>query len=283
MEKDLYKKVVDANILIHSTLAKTYATDEPHFRKENVAKVEQKLVELINKNNIKKVLDLGCGTGFIINIAKKYVEEIDGVDVSPDMIAQVNKEGNAKIELHLSETGSFEVKANHYDLVTGYSFLHHLYDIQPTIKNAYKGLKDGGCFYADLDPNYYFWEGINQLDRQGEYNAIVKREIEMVTYKDEDIEKTYGVSKELFNHAEFGKNIAGGFKEEDLKKIFLEIGFSKVEISYYWFIGQASIINNQSGTLEERIERADIMDNVLKQVLPLSRNLYKYLSIVAIK
>jgi hypothetical protein len=38
----------------------------------------------------------------------------------------------------------------------------------------------------------------------------------MVTYKDEDIEKNFGVSKDVFNTAEFGKNITGGFKEEEL-------------------------------------------------------------------
>jgi ubiquinone/menaquinone biosynthesis C-methylase UbiE len=283
MSEDLYKKVVDANVLIHATLAKTYATAEPHFRKENVQKVENKLLELITRNKATKLLDLGCGTGFIINIAKKYFKEIDGVDVSKDMMNQVDKTGDADINLYLSDTGSFDAKKDYYDMVSGYSFLHHLYDINPTLKTAFSALKAGGILYCDLDPNFYYWDGINNLDRQTQYNPIVNREIEMVTYKDEDIENTYGVSKELFNHAEFGKNIGGGFKEEDLKKQLFDVGFSKVEINYYWYLGQATVINSEEGTIEERIAKADYMDKILKQALPLSRNLYKYLSIVATK
>ena len=45
---------------------------------------------------------------------------------------------------------------------------------------------------------------------------VRKREIEMVTYKDEDIEKNFGVDKDVFNAAEYGKNIKGGFRAEEL-------------------------------------------------------------------
>ena len=88
------------------------------------------------------------------------------------------------------------------------------FDVKPTIETAFKALKTGGVFYADLDPNFYFWDQIDQLQRDGSYHSIVKREIEMVTYKDEDILNKFGVPCETFNDAEYGKNRLGGFKEE---------------------------------------------------------------------
>lgn len=278
-----YEEVIQANIALHSKMADDYSTCEPHFRPENVRKVEEKLKRIIEEVNGRKLLDLGCGTGFMINIAKKYVSEIDGVDVTQAMMDKVDKSGNATIRLHNHDTGSFPAEAGTYDVVTGYSFLHHLYDIEPTLNTAFTALKKGGKLYCDLDPNYYYWESINELDRSGTYDPMVKREIEMVTYKDEDIEKNFGVSKEVFNAAEFGKNIAGGFKEEELVSKLKAIGFSKVEVFYYWFLGQASLINDNWGTKEERIKYADVMDGILQRSLPVSRNLYKYMGFIATK
>ncbi len=283
MASGKYQEVIEANIALHSKLSDHYNTCEPHFRPENIQKVENKLVNAIKSVNGKKLLDLGCGTGFMINIAKKHVDEITGVDVTQAMMDKVDKSGNCKINLINHDTGSVPVQEGYYDVVTGYSFLHHLYDVVPTLTTAYKALRKGGVFYADLDPNYYFWEGVNKLERQGNYDPIIKREIEAVTYKDEDIEKTFGVDKDVFNNAEFGKNIKGGFREEELMKSLKEIGFSDIKFSYHWYVGQGILINDEKYTTEERFRNAEIVDELLQKALPLSKNLYKYISFVATK
>ncbi len=278
-----YQNVIDANIALHTKMSNDYSTCEPHFRNENILSVESKIVPLIKKVNAKRILDLGCGTGFVINIVKKYVDEVHGVDVTQAMMDKVDKNGDAKIELFNHDTGSFPTQTGYYDMVTAYSFLHHLYDIVPTLKTAYNGLKDGGVFYADLDPNYYFWEGVNALEREKEYDEIVKREIEMVTYKDEDIEKNFSVDKDIFNAAEYGKNIKGGFKEAELIETLKAIGFKKVTVFYNWFIGQGLLINNNQYEKEKRFEYANVMNEYLQKSLPLSRNLFKYIGFVAEK
>ncbi len=273
-----YKEVIEANIALHSKMSGDYNSCEPHFRPENIAKVEARLKKALDAGTGvgNKMLDLGCGTGFMINIGKKHFKEITGVDVTQAMMDRVDKSGDAKINLINSDTGSVQVEENSYDIATANSFLHHLYDTKPTINTAFKALKKGGVFYADLDPNFYFWEAIEKLDRKGNYDPIVKREIEMVTYKDEDIEKNFGVDKDVFNNAEYGKNIEGGFREEELVAKLKEAGFSKVEFHYDWYIGQGGLINNPAYSKEDRFTYADIMESVLQQIQPLSRHLYKY-------
>ncbi len=278
-----YQKVIEANIALHSRMSDDYSTCEPHFRPENIQKVEDKLKPVIEATNAKRLLDLGCCTGFMINIAKKYVQEIHGVDVTQAMMDKVDKSGNATIVLHNHDTGSFPVEEGSFDVVTGYSFLHHLYDVVPTLQTAYKALRSAGQFYADLDPNYYFWEGVNQLDRNGQYDGIVKREIEMVTYKDEDIEKNFGVDKDVFNQAEFGKNIKGGFREEELVAALKKIGFTDVQFFYHWFIGQGKLINDESMDKATRFAHAEVMHDYLLKAMPLTRNLFKYVGFVATK
>jgi ubiquinone/menaquinone biosynthesis C-methylase UbiE len=283
MDDNQYRQVIEANIALHSKMSNDYNTCEPHFRPENIKNVEMRLAAAIRQTEAKRLLDLGCGTGFIINIAKKYVAEIHGVDVTRAMLDKVDKTGGCIIQLFEADAGTFPVEAGAYDIVTSYSFLHHLYDIQPTLKTAYTALKPGGAFYADLDPNYYFWKEVNALDRDSIYDPIVKREIEAVTYKDEDIEKHFGVPKDIFNHAEYGKNITGGFKEEELKQRLYEVGFKKVAFFYHWFIGQGVLINDSQYTREERFQYAELLHEMLQRALPISRNLFKYGGFIATK
>jgi ubiquinone/menaquinone biosynthesis C-methylase UbiE len=278
-----YQKVLQANIDLHTRLSAEYNTCEPHFRPENIDRVEHRVKEIADKTNARKHLDLGCGTGFMINISKKHVQHVVGIDVTQAMLDKVDKKGSATIELYNHDTGSYPVTENSFDIATGYSFLHHLYDIVPTLKTAFKALKPGGILYADLDPNYYFWESVKKLSRDGTYDPIVKREIEMVTYKDEDIEKNFGVNKDTFNYAEFGKNIKGGFKEEDITQSLLSVGFSKVDFFYHWFLGQGQMINDSARTKAENIKQADMVNDVLQKNLPISRNLFKYVGFYATK
>jgi ubiquinone/menaquinone biosynthesis C-methylase UbiE len=283
MHNGKYQEVVAANIALHGRMSEAYSTCEPHFRPENVRAVEAKLLPLLKATNAQRLLDLGCGTGFMIDIAKHHVREIYGVDVTRAMLDKVDTTGPCVIQLFEADAGNFLVTAETFDVVTSYSFLHHLYDIKPAIETAYRALRPGGRFYADLDPNYYFWAGINGLERAGDYDLIVRREIEAVTFKDEDIERTFGVPKAVFNDAEYGKNVLGGFREEELHQMLVGVGFGTVKFMYHWFIGQAGLINDQGYSVEERFRYAEIMDMMLQKALPLSKSLFKYLGFVATK
>lgn len=283
MSTPLTQKVIEANIAVHSKLAAHYQACEPHFRPENVAKVERRLASLVQATKAVSLLDLGCGTGFMIDIAKRHVGRITGVDVTQPMLDRVDRSGAAAIELVNHDTGTYPVASGAFQLVTAYSFLHHLADVAPTFRTASRALGSGGKFYADLDPNFYFWEGIHRLERDGAYHALVRREIEAVTFKDEEIEAKFGVARDVFNHAEFGKDIAGGFKEETLRAQLLDAGFAQVEFHYDWFLGEGFLINGGTAPREELFQQAALINGALQRALPVSRGMYKYLGFVATK
>lgn len=283
MNTEKYKEVINANIELYTKSSHEYEKLEPQYRPENLKRVKTLLKKEIDAVGAKKVLDLGCGTGFMINLMKEYVDEITGVDVTQVMLDRVDKSGNAKITLVNHDTGSYPVEEGKYDMVTAHSFLHHLYDIKPTINIAAKALRKGGVFVNELDPNYYFWEAVSKLERNGNYSPLVKREVEEVNHKDEDIEKTFGVDKDIYNTAEYGKNIKGGFREEELIEALLEAGFSKVEIKYHWFLGETLVVNNPKFDKEQNLTTAHFFNEVLHSSMPLSRHLYKYVGFVATK
>jgi ubiquinone/menaquinone biosynthesis C-methylase UbiE len=279
----LAQKVIEANIAVHSRLAAHYQSCEPHFRPENAAKVGQRIATLARETQAESLLDLGCGTGFIINLAKPLVRRITGVDVTQAMLDRVDRSGPASIELVNQDTGAYPAAAGAFQLVTAYSFVHHLAEVGPTFRTASRALAPGGKFYADLEPNFYFWQDISRLERGGDYDPVVRREIESVAFKDEEIEGKFGVSREIFNHAEFGKDIAGGFREEMLRQQLQEAGFTRVEFHYHWFLGEGVLINGGTAPREELFRQAATIHEALRRALPVSRNLFKYLGFVATK
>lgn len=276
-----YKDVMAANQKLHAKLSTVYNETEPHFRNENVGKVRKKLKGAATVGGNNKLLDLGCGTGFIIENAKDIFEFIVGIDITPEMVAQVK--ASEKVELYLCDTGTYVPEIDSFDVVTAYSFLHHLYDIKPTLNTAFNALKPGGIFYADLDPNFYFWNELSKLPTDGHFHETIAREVSMTLYKDEDIQRKYGIDKETFNNAEYGKNIKGGFIEEELVRLLLEIGFKKVDFFYHWFLGEGNIVNAKGFTKEENLMRASQVNDALTQMHPLSRHLFKYVGFYAHK
>jgi ubiquinone/menaquinone biosynthesis C-methylase UbiE len=281
--KNNIKDAISANIAVHSAMANDYNAIEPHFRPESIKRVDEIIHKIHSENNFSKVLDLGCGTGFMINIVKKYASEIVGVDVTQAMMDKVDKSGNISIELINSDTGTVLLPKNHFDLATAYTFLDHLYDMQPTFSNAYNALREGGVFYADLSPNYYFWNDVKKVDATKQYDPILQREINAVLSKDAEIEEQFGIDKNIFQSAEYQKHIKGGLVEEELRDLLMSAGFKKIDFIYHWFIGQAQLINDDKIDKNKRFEQADVMHHYLTKALPVSRNLFKYIGFIAYK
>lgn len=271
-------KIIQANIELHSKLVDVYH-EEPHFRPENQAKVRKQIQLLQKRIEAKTLLDIGCGTGFIINLAKDLFDEISGVDITQAMLDKVDiSAGNIKLYRALAEDMPFD--DNCFDMATSYAFLHHLEDYKKVLKEAYRVLKNGGIYYIDLDPNKYFWSSINSLANikdKNKYSDIVQREIDSVLHTDEKIYKEFSIEPDIVNNAEYTKSILGGIDPEKLCEEALAMGYTKATYEYSWYLGQGSIMHNHS------FEEAEKIDSYLKEILPLSKHLYKYLKFVLVK
>ncbi len=281
MDDPNQQSVIEANVELHSHLAARYDAFEPHFRPENIAKVQSRLKALAEKTRARRLLDLGCGTGFMINIARSLVDHIDGVDVTAAMLERVDRSGPAEIQLHHMDTASFRPDKGSYDLVTAYSFLHHLFDPAPTIAVAAQALRPGGLFYIDLDPNRYFWDAVRRLDPEASYDPVIERELRQLEYEDDAMRSEYGVTREVFDRAEFGKNVRGGFTAEELTTWLQDAGFSQVEVFHHWFVGEGRLIHDDAIDPEVRMACAHATNDALQRALPLTRHLFKYLGVIA--
>lgn len=278
------QSVIKANVDLHTQLASVYNKDEPHWRPENIAAVRNRMEKLTSQTGKSKMLDVGCGTGFMVEVIRPLQPEfILGVDVTPAMIEQVDKSDLKEVKLHIGDAADIPADSDSFDFATAYSFIDHLYDMKSVFTEVNRCLKKGGIFYAGLIPNEYFWESINQLQSSETGCPAIDREIRHVAKKDEEMKETYGVDETVFNQAEYQKNIAGGLSEESLRKILLDNGFSEVEFFYDWFLGQGQINNDASLPMDERQKTMMTIDGYLKDNLPMTKHLFKYLSFFAKK
>ena len=263
--------VVRANILVHSKMADSYNQNEPHFRPENQAKVRKNL-EAIAAKRRGRLLDMGCGTGFLINLAKDLFPQIDGIDVTQAMLDRVDRSGG-NITLHNVEVESLPFPDGTFDVVTGYAFLHHLQDYALALRQAYRVLKPGGIAYFDLEPNRLYWDTIRAVDSRkfGALPPIIVREIDSVLHTDDRVNEEFGIDQDTFNQAEYTKSIAGGIAPHEFEKIARDLDFSSCVTTYEWYMGQASVMHGQS------FEASAVVENYLRSVLPVTGGLFKYL------
>jgi SAM-dependent methyltransferase len=103
-----------------------------------------------------RLLDIGCASGDYLSKMKGLGWEVFGVDISEKMIDFiVNKRGvNGACGDFL---GIAELAENHYDAITFWASLEHLYDPVGAIKKANLLLKNGGIIVI-LVPNANSWE-----------------------------------------------------------------------------------------------------------------------------
>jgi len=271
-------RVVEANQTVHAILAHQYDEVEPHFRPENQEAVRKKLERLVSAAPSQRaLLDVGCGTGFIINLAHDLFETVEGIDATPEMLARVRQGlSNVRTQQGLVEQLPFGEQT--FDAVTAYSFLDHLNDHRDMFREVSRVLKPGGQVYIDLVPNRLFWSAIGgaATSPHRPLNQIVEREIGELLNHEEKLEKQFGIRPDDWRLAEPAKSVNKGFLAEELIEELREVGISAT-VEFEWFLGQAYVMHQES------FGHAAIVNDDLQRLLPTSANLFKYLVIFGTK
>lgn len=263
-----------ANIKLHSATAKSYDHTQPHFREENVSRVASVLRQLSKEHPRGKVLDVGCGTGFILKIGGRYFNFIVGVDITKAMIEQIR--GPSKPDVLLADAFSLSFRDNSFDVCTSYSFLHHLADYQSVLKEIHRCLKPGGTYYNDQDPNYYAFTELRKLKREEVASPLLRGEMRSVNKSDLE-GRGKGVSEKVAAMAEFHRKLRDGIREEDMRQALEKAGFSQIQFRYHWYLAQGTVLHEISPRTAAAVERH------LRALLPVSRNLFKYFGFIAVK
>ena len=265
----------EANIRYHTAMADTYDKDQPHFSRENTERVEVILEGYAQKHGNSTLLDVGCGTGYILRIARKVFTNVVGVDITPAMLEKARAIGG--VTVHEACSDSIPFPSSSFGVITAYGFLHHLSNLLPTLREIYRCLRAGGVFYADQDPNYYCWQALKFLssyDHSCRVSGVLQNEIESIRDVANTLNERYGLDEQTVRDAEYHKYHEASLREDNLRYLLDLAGFKNVKVHYHWYLGQ--------GKQADKALTAKIHEELLA-LLPLSRPLFKYISLEAIK
>ncbi|MCA3694393.1 MAG: metalloregulator ArsR/SmtB family transcription factor [Aquidulcibacter sp.] len=147
-------------------LARAYfetAADEWHALRrlhQPEALVEARLVEAVAGENFGLHIDLGSGTGRMIELFAPQARRAEGVDSSRKMLAlaraRLDDTGSGQASVRQADILGLPYEDNCADLVTIHQVLHYLPEPQAAIKEAARILKPGGTLLiADFAPHAF--------------------------------------------------------------------------------------------------------------------------------
>ncbi|ACL56531.1 class I SAM-dependent DNA methyltransferase [Methylobacterium nodulans] len=125
----------------------------------------------------RRALDLGCGTGLAARALDDLVDRIEGVDLSPGMLAEARRLGRYAA-LHEAEIGTF--LAGHppqgVDLVVAADVFVYLRDLGPVFAGVARALVPGGLFAFTLQAHDGAGAVLGPDGRYAHGEALVRRE-----------------------------------------------------------------------------------------------------------
>jgi trans-aconitate methyltransferase len=113
-----------------------------------VSQYGENVLELLDVKPGERVLDLGCGTGYLASQIKAQGAEVIGADPSPEMIAKA-KFTYPDVDFVVASGADFRFDEP-FDAVFSNATLHWITDADPMIRNVYNHLKPGGRFVAEM-------------------------------------------------------------------------------------------------------------------------------------
>ena len=107
-----------------------------------------RLIEELNVCKRSKVLDLGCGTGYLAKvISEKVGAEGKVVAVDPDgERLKIARERHSASNIEYVQAGDQTFPLGQYDLVFSNIVIHWISDKRALFDRVYKNLRPGGCF-----------------------------------------------------------------------------------------------------------------------------------------
>lgn len=183
MSKELAEKVLNENILVHALESKEYLLCHPEqtnfYQYAHLIKTINKVIHLLPDNSC-KILDLGCGTGYLFLEFLRRGFEVTGIDLSPKMIEALEEKipADLKPKANLINSNVLDYlnnKKEAFSLISMSAFLHHLFDYETVLKTACSALKQGGVLLVFFEPikqpidnksSYFFHKLLKKIDER---------------------------------------------------------------------------------------------------------------------
>jgi ubiquinone/menaquinone biosynthesis C-methylase UbiE len=103
----------------------------------------------IDLHNVNKVLDIGCGVGFVARyLNDRYEMEVIGIDVDPEQVEFAKEYSKENEELHftVADATRLPFEDNQFDLVLSFMVVHHIGDWKRVLEEIDRVLRPNGAY-----------------------------------------------------------------------------------------------------------------------------------------
>ncbi len=108
----------------------------------------------------KRILDLGCGGGYLLSQVNDYFEEFYGIDVAPSRLRKARQKFReygkvfSFIEHNLDDPLPYQ--DNFFDCVTALAIVEHVFNIYGLFSEISRVTRSGGCLIVQVPNLAYF-------------------------------------------------------------------------------------------------------------------------------
>lgn len=147
------------------------------------------VVKKLESYSYEKLLDIGCGTGFLIELLKNQNKaEYCGLDISSEMIKIAKSKFDDSVQLLEGSADKLPYPDNTFDVACCIQSFHHYPYPEKAMCEVYRVLKKGGLYIlsdtgcsgiAKAFDNFFF----RHFMKSGDYAAYSKKDIEKLMIK----------------------------------------------------------------------------------------------------
>ncbi len=180
---------------------------------------------------LKRILDVGCGTGLHASELAKKGYKVTGIDISDEML-EIAKSRAKKYGFNLVKADICDwIENENYDLVISiFITLGYIYETKRIISafnNIYKSLKKGGIFIFDVMNGVYALSNLEEIIEEKHKDVVIKwkRKLDFLNSVVLGQGKFYLDGKQTEDFQKFRYYLPG-----ELELLLSTVGFDKVEL-----------------------------------------------------
>jgi ubiquinone/menaquinone biosynthesis C-methylase UbiE len=95
----------------------------------------------------KRVLEVGCGTGLVLDRIRRFAAEVRGVDLSPGMLEHARRRG---LEVHEGSATALPFPDGEFDVTCSFKVLAHVPDVRRALAEMTRVTRPGGHVIAEF-------------------------------------------------------------------------------------------------------------------------------------
>lgn len=218
-DAQIVHRVKEANRRLYDAVADRYEEVDGRRSPEMEAWVRATLLKLCQRAPIRRLLDLGTGSGLLPRCAEGVYTRRVGIDISPRILA-LNRD---VFDLAAAaDVDHLPFPDNSFGVISCFAALHHLPAFEGLVREVARVLTPGGLFYSDHDMDEAFY-------RRFRWPLGIYRRLHdaRAAYEKASSE----ITGELYDDAEWHQK---GIPSRQILDLFESAGL-ELETRYHWY------------------------------------------------